>query len=163
VTAWRPERIVIGTVGKAHGLDGSFYLNDYGGAVPLDAGMAVRLGERDVTVAGHKGTLERPVVRVDIAGDRTAAEALRGLEVTVDAALLPEPEEDEYLHVDLIGCAVESDGRPLGAVKSVREYPANDVLELDGGEMLPFVDDVVLEVDIPGRRIVVSPDVLGEY
>ncbi len=35
----------------------------------------------------------------------------------------------------------------------VHEYPANDVLELDDGEMIPFVDDVVVSVDIPGRRL----------
>jgi 16S rRNA processing protein RimM len=162
VTSWRPERIVIGTVGKAHGLDGSVYLNGYGGAVPLDPGTAVRVGGTDATVAARKGRWDRPVVRFDLAADRTAVEALRGLEVTVDAGLLPEPEEDEYLHVDLIGCMVRSGERELGAVRAVHEYPANDVLELEGGEMLPFVDDVVVEVDVPGRSIRVLPDLLPE-
>lgn len=162
MSAWRPERIVVGTVGKAHGLDGSAYLNGYGGAVPLDSGTPVRVGESETTVAGRKGTWDRPIVRFELAADRTAVEQLRGLEVTVDAALLPEPEEDEYLHVDLIGCAVQSGERLLGAVSAVHSYPANDVLELDGGEMLPFVDDVVVEVDVPGRRIEVRPDVLAE-
>ena len=162
MTAWRPERIVVGTVGKAHGLDGSAYLNGYGGAVPLDSGTPVRVGESETTVAGRKGTWDRPVVRFDLAADRTAVEQLRGLEVTVDASLLPEPEEDEYLHVDLIGCAVRSGERLLGAVSAVHSYPANDVLELDGGQMLPFVDDVVVEVDVSGRRIEVRPDVLAE-
>jgi len=153
VTAWRPERIVVGTVGKAHGLDGSAYLNGYGGAVPLDPGTHVRVGESDTTVAGRKGTRDRPVVRFDLAADRTAVEQLRGLEVTVDASLLPEPEEDEYLHVDLIGCAVRSGERLLGAVSAVHSYPANDVLELDGGEMIPFVEGVVVSVDIAGRTL----------
>jgi ribosomal 30S subunit maturation factor RimM len=43
--------------------------------------------------------------------------------------------------------------RLLGRVTRVHEYPANDVLELDDGEMIPFVDDVVVSVDIPGRRL----------
>jgi 16S rRNA processing protein RimM len=162
VTAWRPARIVIGTVGRAHGLDGSFHLNGYGGAVPLEPGMPLRVGERDAVAEARKGTTERPLLRLDIAGDRTAAEELRGLDVTVDAALLPPLDEDEYLHVDLIGCAVVAEERELGSVTAVHEYPANDVLELDGGEMLPFVDEVVLEVDIQGRRIVVSKEVLSE-
>jgi 16S rRNA processing protein RimM len=162
LTSWRPERIVIGTIGRAHGLDGSFYLNGYGGAVPIEPGMALRVGEHDAVAQGRKGTTDRPVLRIDLAHDRSAAEALRGLEVTVDAALLPPLDEDEYLHVDLIGCSVVAQERDLGRVTAVHEYPANDVLELDGGEMIPFVEEVVLELDIPGRRIVVSDEVLSE-
>ena len=49
--------------------------------------------------------------------------------------------------------------RVLGRVKRIHEYPANDVLELDGGEMIPFVEGVVISVDVPGRRL----DVVEEF
>jgi ribosomal 30S subunit maturation factor RimM len=48
---------------------------------------------------------------------------------------------------------VRSGDRLLGSVARVHEYPANDVLELDSGEMIPFVEDVVVSVDVPGRRL----------
>jgi 16S rRNA processing protein RimM len=162
VTAWRPERIVIGTVGRAHGLDGSTYLNGHGGAVEVRRGMPVRVGDRDTRIAARKGTDDHPVLRFELASSREDAEALRGLEVSVSTSLLREPEEDEYHHVDLLGCRVESDGASLGAVAAIHEYPANDVLELDTGALVPFVDEVVEEVDVPGRRIVVRPGVLAD-
>jgi 16S rRNA processing protein RimM len=160
---WRPAEIVVGRVGRAHGLDGSVYLDDHGGAVPVEPGAAVCVGGRPARVMRRRGTAERPIVRFDLAADRDAAEALRGQKVTVPADRLPEPAEDEYHHVDLIGCVVVAGERPLGQVARVLEYPANDVLEVGGGEanvLIPFAADVVLEVDVAARRIRIREDFL---
>ncbi|MGZ4431963.1 MAG: ribosome maturation factor RimM [Gaiellales bacterium] len=155
---WRPERIVVGRVGRPHGLDGSVHLTGFGGVVPLTVGTRVRIGERDALIAGRKGTAERPVLRFDVAPTRDAALALQGQEVSVAAETLPETPEGEFFQIDLIGCEVAAGGHRLGMVERVQEYPANDVLVLDGGEMIPFVEDVVLDVDVPGRRITVRDD-----
>jgi 16S rRNA processing protein RimM len=162
---WRPDRIVLGRIGRAHGLDGSVYLEGHGGAVPLTAGTPVRVGERAAVVRSRRGRGDRPLLRLDLAEDRDAAAALRGEELWIPAADLPEPEPGEYFHVDLIGCRVVAGDRAVGEVRDVLAYPANDVLAVDtgsGGEplLLPFVEQVVLEVDVPGRRIAVDPDVL---
>jgi 16S rRNA processing protein RimM len=161
---WRPAEIVVGRIGRAHGLDGSVHLDGHGGAVPLAPGTAVTVGGRAARVLGRRGTDERPILRFDLAADREAAEALRGQPVTVPAERLPEPDADEYFHVDLEGCAVVAGERRLGEVARVLEYPANDVLEVrdaEGRELLiPFAADVVLEVDVPGRRIAVREDFL---
>jgi 16S rRNA processing protein RimM len=156
--SWRPERITVGRVGKPHGLDGSTHLTGHGGAVPLEPGTAVLVGERPAVIAGRKGTAERPIVRFDIAATRDAVEELRGLPVTVEAESLPEPPEDEFFHVDLVGCTVRAGERVLGVVRSVHEYPANDALELDSGELVAFVDDVVVSVDLPARLITIRED-----
>jgi ribosomal 30S subunit maturation factor RimM len=53
--------------------------------------------------------------------------------------------------------AVEEDGgRPLGKVADVEPWPANDVLVLEGGAMLPLVDACVLQVDLDAGRILVA-------
>ena len=65
-------------------------------------------------------------------------------------------EGDEFFHVDLVGCTVLCGERRLGAVVAVHPYPANDVLELDSGEMIPFVDDVVESVDVASRTLHVA-------
>jgi 16S rRNA processing protein RimM len=156
--SWRPERVVVGRIGRPHGLDGSVYLEGHGGLVPLEPGTPVEVDGRPARVAGRKGTDTRPIVRFDAASDRESAQALRGGEVTVAAELLPAPQEDEYLHVDLVGCRVVSGGRTLGTVRDVLSYPANDVLEIDGpggGLLVPFVADVVEHVDVRGRAIAV--------
>jgi len=154
--AWRPPRIVVGAVGRAHGLDGFVHLVGHGGTVPLDPGTPVRVGDVETTIAARKGTGERPLVRFALADSRAAADELRGRDVTVAAEALPATDDDEFFHVDLIGCEVRCGGRTVGSVAAVHEYPANDVLELDSGEMIPFVDDVVVAVDVPARCLTLA-------
>jgi len=153
LTDWRPQRVVVGAVGKAHGLDGATHLVGYGGVVPIDRGTEVLIGDRPAVVVERKGTHDRPILRFDLAATRDAIEALRGMDVTVAGDSLPATGEDEFFHVDLLGCRVRCGDRLLGHVARVHEYPANDVLELDGGEMIPFVEGVVLSVDIAGRTL----------
>ena len=153
LTDWRPPRVVVGAVGKAHGLDGAAHLVGYGGVVPLARGTEVLIGDRPAVVVERKGIHDRPIVRFDLAATREAIEQLRGLDVTVAAESLPATDADEFFHIDLLGCEVRCGDRVLGSVTRVHEYPANDVLELDSGEMIPFVEDVVVSVDIPGRRL----------
>lgn len=159
---WRPERIVLGRIGRPHGLDGSVRLEGHGGAVPLSAGMDVEVGGEPARLDSVKGTGERPIVRVSLAGDRESAEALRGRDVAIPADRLPEPAEDEWYHVDLVGCRALVGERDLGEVADVLSYPANDVLVVrrPGAEdlLVPFVAEVVLEVDVAGRRLALSED-----
>jgi ribosomal 30S subunit maturation factor RimM len=58
---------------------------------------------------------------------------------------------------------VTAGGRELGTVADVLVYPANDVLDIRGGEepvLLPFVEDVVLSVDVAAREIAIRDDFL---
>jgi 16S rRNA processing protein RimM len=95
--------------------------------------------------------------------DRNGAEALKGIELSVDRDRLPEPEPDEFLVADLIGLTAERrDGTILGAVIAVHNYGAGDVIELrpvQGGETLlvPFTRETVPEVDIATGRVLIDP------
>jgi 16S rRNA processing protein RimM len=162
---WRPHRIVVGRVGRPHGLDGSVHLDGHGGVVPLDPGTRVEVGGRPAVIMARKGTAERPIVLLDLAADRDRAEELRGADVTVPADALPAPGADEYFHVDLVGCAVRAGSRELGRIHGVLAYPANDVLDVrpdDASEplLVPFVDDVVLRVDVSERVVQIREDFL---
>jgi 16S rRNA processing protein RimM len=102
------------------------------------------------------------VARVAGVNDRTAAEALRNLELYVARERLPAIEEDATWYVsDLIGLqAHAADGEIVGTVTAVHNFGAGDVLEIapaDGGQtfMLPFTAEMVPEVDIAKKRIVV--------
>jgi len=68
-------------------------------------------------------------------------------------------EEGEYYHFQLIGVRVEMEnGEWLGQVVDVLATGANDVYVVRGpwGEvLLPAVDDVVLELDLELKRMVV--------
>ena len=93
--------------------------------------------------------------------DRTAAEALKGTELHVDRAALPETEEDEFYHADLIGLRAEDvEDRVLGTVKAIHNYGASDVLEIaePGGDslLLAFTKETVPLIEIDKGRIVVA-------
>jgi 16S rRNA processing protein RimM len=102
------------------------------------------------------------IARLEGVDDRNAAEALKGLRLYVSRGRLPKPRKGEWYHADLIGLrAMRSDGTALGRVKSVANYGAGDLLEVerDGGQtvFLPFTKTVVPEIDVEGGRIVVDP------
>jgi 16S rRNA processing protein RimM len=154
-----------GRVGRAHGLDGSFYVT---GARPR---LLMEGGE--VTVAGSlrrilrlAGVEQRPIVRLDGVEDRTAAEALRGQPLTVTQAQAPALGAGEWWAHELEGCVVCDGERQLGTVSGLLELPSCEVLEVrreDGRRVLvPMVRDAVRDVDVPAGRIEVSLDFLGE-
>jgi 16S rRNA processing protein RimM len=91
--------------------------------------------------------------------DRDRADALRGAYLFVPSDQSPALPDGEYWTHELIGCDVVSEeGRPLGSVREVIHTPANDVWAVRGeGEetLVPALRDVVAEVDVGARRIVV--------
>ena len=146
------DLVQVGRVGRPHGLDGSFVVEEASddpgrfaeGATLYAAGEAAR-------VVASKRAGGRPVVRLD-------RPVPRGAELAVRREELPEPEEDAWYAFQLVGLeVVEESGRPLGRVTDVQPGVANDVLELEGGLLLPFVDACVRDVDLAAGRIVVAP------
>ena len=121
---------------------------------PGGRALALELGE---TVRGGV------IATIPGVADRDAAEALRGMKLYVPRAALPDPEENEYYHADLIGLRVElADGSAFGTVRAVHDFGAGDIVEVtraegDASALLPFTREVVPVVDIAGGRLVVSP------
>ncbi len=94
--------------------------------------------------------------------DRNTAEAARGLQLFISRDALPETDEDEFYHADLLGLkAVLPDQTPLGTVRHVQNFGAGDLLEVDledgGTELYPFTLGVVPSVDIAGGKVVIDP------
>ncbi len=152
-------------MGRAHGLDGSFYVTR---ARPrlLAHGALVTVGGRTLTIVRRAGTAQRPIVRLEGVVDREAAEALRGLELTVEARDAPVLGEDEFWAHELEGCAVFAGERRLGEVARLIELPSCEALELEqpGGTpplLVPMVKEAIRTVDVAARRIEVDPVFLG--
>jgi 16S rRNA processing protein RimM len=145
------DSVVVGRVGKSHGLDGSFVVEDASETRELFATGAKLLVEGgEATVVGSKQARGRPVIRLD-------RRVPRGAALEVPRSRLAPTEEDEYYVFELIGLEVsEEGGRSLGTVTDVTPGIANDVLQLDSGLLLPMVEECVLAVDLDARRIVVA-------
>jgi 16S rRNA processing protein RimM len=95
--------------------------------------------------------------------DRNAAEALRGtmLVAEIDPEERPEDPEEYYDH-QLIGLAVVlADGTLVGELAEIAHLPSQELLTVkrpDGSEVLvPFVTEIVPEIDMQNRRIVITP------
>ncbi len=156
----------IGTVTQAHGLKGDIRVYPLTSTpssfvdlvdVLLDAGR----GLEPMTVKALRQQGHHWIVSLQGVNERRDAEALVGAEILVSDESLQPLAPDEYFQHDLIGCRVETtSGRVLGDVTGVMETGANDVLEVataDGTLLVPMLAEVVVNVDIDGRRIEIDP------
>ena len=101
------------------------------------------------------------VIAFEGVSDRNAAERLKGAELFVDRAALPQTHEDEFYHADLIGLeARDAEGRVLGKVSALHNFGASDVIELkrpDGDSvLLAFSKETVPELNVAAGYIVVA-------
>jgi 16S rRNA processing protein RimM len=145
------ELVKVGRVGKPHGLDGSFFVEHASEEAERFAkGATLHVDGDPAEIVASKRSRGRPVIRLD-------REAPRGAELAVPRDQLPPPGEDEYYEFQLVGLAVEEEGgRPLGSVAAVIPGPANDVLELDSGLLLPLVGACIQQVDLDTGRILIA-------
>jgi 16S rRNA processing protein RimM len=144
-------KVRIGRVGRPHGLDGSFVVEQASDDTRWwKTGARFLAGGADVEVVAHRTSSGRPVIKLD-------RHVERGVELEVEREALPPTAEDEYYAFELVGLpVVEETGRALGTVKLVTSGVANDVLELDSGVLLPMVADCILAVDLDGGGITVA-------
>jgi 16S rRNA processing protein RimM len=156
------DQVIIGTVGRAHGLRGQVSVRPRTDSVEerFAPGSTVVAEGRTLTVAGHTYQQGRLIVWFAGITDRTAAEGLRGLDLWAEGASEPTA-EDEFHDSDLIGlAAVDLAGAPLGEVVGVEHPPVQDLLIVrtpNGDRLVPFVAALVPEVDPAGGRIVIDP------
>jgi 16S rRNA processing protein RimM len=157
------RRILLGHIADAHGIKGEVLIKTYTGTPEAiaDYGPLSDAQGRTFEIRVVRVTPKGVVARMNNVVDRTAAEALKGTELFTTRDNLPDPDDDEFYHADLIGlAAVGTDGAALGTVTAVANHGAGDVIEiaLSGSrrtELVPFAKAFVPEVDIAKGRIVV--------
>lgn len=158
--------ILVGRVAGGFGVRGEVRISAYTEDPLALAGFA-RLRRQDgspgpaiVSARPAKGGI---VCRVKGVETKEAADALRGLRLYIAREDLPETEEDEFYLADLVGLAVRHvKGDALGRVKSVQDFGAGDILEIEpegGGATwyLPFTRAAVPEVRIAEGVILADP------
>mgnify|MGYP003141146892 FL=1 len=173
------QRIVLAAIAGAHGVNGEVRLKLFGEGVEslrrfraftllrevpsgIGGGESREVSPKKLRDDGKGGAILK-LAGVD---NRNAAEALRGMVLTVAREELPPLEEGEYYHADLLGLSAVSDtGEALGTVIAIDNYGAGDVIEIERpaaeGEklkrfMVPMRPEAVPEWD--AARIVISSD-----
>ncbi|WP_240046546.1 ribosome maturation factor RimM [Paracraurococcus ruber] len=163
--AGRTRRILVGEIGRPHGVRGLVKLRSFTAdpaAIATYGPLTDEAGTRRFALT----LLPNGVARVEGVADRDAAQRLTGTRLFVDRDRLPPAEEEEYYLADLIGLRAETEaGESLGQVRDVEEHGAGAFLVLDGPpghgkeRLLPFTRACVPVVDIAGGRVVVAlPD-----
>ncbi len=92
--------------------------------------------------------------------DRNSIEELRRLELYAAEEAAEALPQDHFRVRDLLGCVVSTtEGTELGTLREVLRTGSNDVYVVRGERevLLPAIPEVVREVDLAARRIVVTP------
>lgn len=156
----------LGRVGKAHSLDGSFAVTKPKGE-HLVQGAVVTVGGVQREIVRRSGTDAKPILRLRGVDGIDAAEALRGTDLLIPRASLPELDEEEYWPDDLVGLPVRATtGEPVGVLVEVLTMPSVDVLRVgrDGAPdlLVPFHREAVPVFDVEGRDVAIDLVFLDE-
>ena len=159
-------RLEVGKVLKAQGIKGevkiSCFLDD---ASMLKDIKQLYIGSKTYTVEKLRPDGAFCYLQLSGVTDRNAAEALRNWSVYADKTSVIVP-QNRYFVADLIDCNVVLDnGEAVGIVKDVLQYGAADVFVCQDGERevsFPFLNDLVTDVNVECKKIVLSSQRVGE-
>lgn len=144
-------RLEVGRIDKPHGLRGEVIVSlSTNRDERVAPGSVLYAGDRALTVEASRPHQNRWIVRFAGLSRREDADALHG------AQLIADPIDDPdalWIHEMLGAQVVLTDGSPVGSIREVLANPANDILVLDTGHLVPV--DFVTGRD--GDRIVVDP------
>jgi ribosomal 30S subunit maturation factor RimM len=143
--------VVVGRVGRSHGLDGFFVVEDASDvAERFRVGAELVVDGEPARVVGARQARGRPVIKLD-------RRVPRGTTLGIPVSALESTGDDEYYVFQLVGLTVEEGGERLGMVVDVAPGVADDVLQLDSGVARPMGVDCIRDVDLVSGRILVAP------
>lgn len=150
------DKVLAGVITGAHGIKGEVKLKSFTGDPEAIASYGPLVTARGESLEIEKLRAQKEGFIAVLKGvrDRNRAETLKGAELFLKRAQLPEPEGDEVYLADLIGMtAVSASGEKFGTVIAVPNYGAGDLLEIrrDGVKetvLVPFAEDYVPKIDL---------------
>ena len=158
------SKICVARIGAAHGVRGAVKLWTFTEdplAVQHYGPLMTKDGARQFEVTHAREAKDHLVATLKGIATREDAERLNGVELYIARDKLPETDEGEYYHTDLIGlAAVTAADAPIGRVIAIHNFGAGDIIEIAPPHgstlLLPFTNAVVPTVDIAGGRVVIE-------
>lgn len=167
-----PETVLVGTILRPHGIQGEVTVAlwsdnerrfapgvEFRATSPSSPAGRPAPARRERLLRIERCSPYKGGLRIAFAGiaDREAAESLRGLELRVPLADVPEAPAGRYYVFELIGCRCidESDG-DVGMVVDIHEDGGGTLLEVERDglrSVIPFVEAFLVRVDRDARRI----------
>jgi 16S rRNA processing protein RimM len=161
----KEERVLLGEIGAAQGLKGEVRLHSFTEeeeAITAYGPLEDETGHV-IEIEALRATPKALIARVKGVTTREGAEALTATKLYIPRSRLPEREEEEWYHAELIGlAALDRDGVTIGRVVAIQNFGAGDLLELapaNGGPtvLIPFTRETVPEIDVEGERLTLVP------
>ncbi|MEU2512145.1 ribosome maturation factor RimM [Streptomyces syringium] len=161
-------QLVVGRIGRAHGIKGEVTVEVRTDEPELRLGPGAVLatdpaGVGPLTIETGRVHSGRLLLRFAGVKDRTGAEALRNtlLIAEVDPEDVPEDPEEFYDHQLMDLDVVTVDGIEIGRITEISHLPSQDLFIVerpDGSEvMIPFVAEIVPEIDLEAQRAIIDP------
>lgn len=156
--------ITLGAVASAHGVRGQFKVKPFT-VVPSDVAAygPVHLEDGRVLQLTVKSVAKNLVIcEANGITDRSMAEGLRGQTLSVERAALPELDETQTYHADLIGLGVQdTGGQQLGIVVGLHDFGAGEIVEISVAgssttKLYPFYKPFLVDLDIQEGKIVLA-------
>jgi 16S rRNA processing protein RimM len=159
------DLVTVGVISKPHGVRGEVRISlvcQLDGILQAEQSVWLRSPRgrmQACRIAARRGSPDSPIVALDGHDSRDSVEALRGWEVVVPAAELPELEDGSLYEFQVLGRMVMTEeGEVLGVISEILETGANDVWVVQneaGGELLlPVIEDVLVATPSEGPFVV---------
>ena len=162
--------ICIGTITSPHGVKGEVKIQphtQYPDDLTAYGPLYDQSGSKTFGIHIKRIQNDAVIATIDGCNDRNAAEQLRGKKLYVPREALPETEEEEFYHEDLVNLKIRTpEGAEIGIVKAIHNFGAGDIIEISLNDskktdMLPFNLDTVPTINIEEGYIIISqPDEL---
>jgi len=160
----KAARICVAKIGAAHGVRGEVRLWPFteDPMAVIDYGpLSTRDGARQFEVAHARAAKDHLVAMLKGVTNRDEAERLNGIELYIARDALPDTDEGEYYHADLIGlAAINPQGASIGTVTAIHNFGAGDIIEIAPKSgpslLLPFTNAVVPTVDLAAGHVVIE-------
>ena len=168
-----PRFLVVGHINKSHGIKGELFvspLTDHPEGV-YAPGVVLRLGDADA----DEPDPDLPPLRIEAARphrqgylvafgglqERSQSDLLRGCYLFRETETLEPLAEGEVFYHQLLGMSVETKGGVyVGEITEVYELSPAHMLDVRGPDrevLVPFLKDIIVDVDTDARRIVIDP------
>jgi 16S rRNA processing protein RimM len=167
-----PKKLLMGRIGAAHGIKGEVRIQSFTDEPLALAGYGPLTTNKPglvIEIETARATTNVLVARLKGVRDREAAEKLNGVELFVDRAKLPPPDEDDaFYHADLIGLDARlGDGSVIGQVTAIPNFGASDLIEVRNSRtgdtfLYPFTKAVVPEIKLDEGYLVIEVPVEAE-
>lgn len=156
----------VARIGKPHGIRGEVTVQLFTDTPEerFEPGAVFRVepaSSGPLTISSARWNKDILVLGFEETPDRSAAELLRGAKLFIDATDTTEDDGDAWYEHELVGLEARVGSDVVGRVSALRTLEVQDLLIVerpDGEEVLvPFVEEIVPEVNIEGGFVVLSP------